>query len=203
MSDGASDQGRCGRTTRRGGRCTAYRTFGYASCAQHLTAEERAVYDQHRAQPTPFDQVWADPAEPACWRWPVLDVAVLLDIACEGLIEGARALILNAPTGALAVQTWQEDLCAICGRRDRRGLVLDHDHATALIRGYLCRSCNVREAHTGGVFDLYRQRNPATMLGVREQYWNDVAEALNPESLQPTPPPTDRWRKNPAAGIGL
>ncbi|PWR08600.1 hypothetical protein DKT68_15360 [Micromonospora acroterricola] len=112
-------------------------------------------------------------------------------------------MILSAPAGALAMQAWQEGLCAIRGRRAGRGLVLDHDHATALVRGYLCRSCNVREAHTVGVFDLYRQRNPATMLGVREQYWNDVAEALNPQSLQPTPPPTDRWRQNPAAGIGL
>jgi Recombination endonuclease VII len=32
--------------------------------------------------------------------------------------------------------------CEVCGREDRT-LVVDHDHATGLIRGHVCKRCNL------------------------------------------------------------
>jgi hypothetical protein len=65
-----------------------------------------------------------------------------------------------------------KDRCAICGRRCMQ-LRKDHDHATGLIRGWLCPSCNTSEGcdhGNEGIFAKYRERNPATMCGVRVEY---------------------------------
>lgn len=35
----------------------------------------------------------------------------------------------------------QNDACALCERKDKR-LVVDHEHSTGKVRGYLCHSCN-------------------------------------------------------------
>ena len=40
--------------------------------------------------------------------------------------------------------------CAICGRLPFAGLVLDHDHATDEVRGWLCGGCNVALGHYEG-----------------------------------------------------
>lgn len=36
----------------------------------------------------------------------------------------------------------QDNSCAICKTMPDRGLVIDHDHATGLVRGLLCDWCN-------------------------------------------------------------
>jgi hypothetical protein len=41
-----------------------------------------------------------------------------------------------------ALRKRQGNRCAICGRRARRALVIDHSHATNLVRGLLCGPCN-------------------------------------------------------------
>lgn len=172
MSEGASDLGKCGRTTKRNRPCTLPPVSSAPSCFNHLTPEERERHAAERAAPSPFDLIPADPAEPACWSWPVAVVADLAEAACAGLSDQTRAMVLSDGGALLAMDEWHQGRCAICGRR--AVLVLDHDHTTNLVRGHLCKSCNVREAHTGGVFELYRQRPPAAILGVREQYWSPL-----------------------------
>lgn len=74
---------------------------------------------------------------------------------------------------------WQAGRCAGCcnGCRAPIPLVLDHDHNTGLVRGYLCRSCNNAEGRSDAPrWRLWRSGwNPAALLGIEEKYggWND------------------------------
>jgi hypothetical protein len=36
----------------------------------------------------------------------------------------------------------QNNRCAICGRRSRKRLAVDHSHITGTVRGLLCNNCN-------------------------------------------------------------
>jgi hypothetical protein len=36
----------------------------------------------------------------------------------------------------------QGGVCAICGQAEKRGLHIDHDHSSGLVRGLLCGRCN-------------------------------------------------------------
>ena len=92
--------------------------------------------------------------DPACWLWPVPET---LGFADERSAESF-------------LDHWNHK-CAICGWRD--ATATDHDHSTGLVRGRLCHSCNVREGTSSdGVFVKYRERNPATILGVQIRYWS-------------------------------
>lgn len=37
----------------------------------------------------------------------------------------------------------QNGVCAICGRKDKNALAVDHNHETGKIRSLLCRRCNI------------------------------------------------------------
>ncbi|MCZ7434776.1 endonuclease domain-containing protein [Micromonospora sp. WMMC241] len=84
---------------------------------------------------------------------------------------------------------WQRGRCAICGGGGHQwapdfgagpDFVVDHDHHTALVRGWLCRSCNIGEARSDrGDAAKYRDRPPAVMLGVAVRYehpWYGLVE---------------------------
>jgi hypothetical protein len=116
-----------------------------------------------------------DALEPACWSWGAPPTA---DEYRTRLESGTGNERLSASTIRRIMSAWGEaqfdefhrDRCAICGIV-RRDLVDDHDHETGMRRGWLCRSCNTREGASGhDVFEMYRQRNPATILGLRLPY---------------------------------
>lgn len=90
---------------------------------------------------------------PACWSW-------------EFDPTTPRG---NAAEQFLRLSQWQDDRCGVCGCHD--AATEDHDHATGLTRGYLCRSCNHGEAVSGlRVFALYRWRHPTSILGLHLPY---------------------------------
>jgi hypothetical protein len=69
-----------------------------------------------------------------------------------------------------ALRRWQGGACAMCSA-SRGRLLVDHCHRTGLVRGLLCSSCNTAEGlGSSPAFAAYRERPPAAMLGVAEQY---------------------------------
>lgn len=83
-------------------------------------------------------------------------------------------------TATAALHRWQAGACAVCSATRGR-LVVDHCHATGLVRGLLCSSCNTAEGvGDARVFAAYRGRPPAVMLGLEEQYgsaWDGFGSA--------------------------
>ena len=98
---------------------------------------------------------------PACHRWELPSAPVPDHLTCTA-----------------ALRRWQAGSCAACSTTQGR-LVVDHCHATGLIRGLLCSSCNTAEGvGAARVFAAYRNRPPAVMLGLEEQYgsiWDGFA----------------------------
>jgi hypothetical protein len=69
------------------------------------------------------------------------------------------------------MDNWQAGRRAACGRMGAD--VEDHDHATGLVRGWLCRGCNISEGmnrYSGRLWREYRERNPASICGLVEVY---------------------------------
>lgn len=122
---------------------------------------------------------------PVCWGWPTElptaesvrqkffadaerkgytpgQAGVLWDLEC------AADALVGADGGVLA--RWQDGRCAICGRV--RDLVCDHDHATGLVRGWLCNSCNTTEGtnqEPDTIFSLYREPSLYTGSATRRR----------------------------------
>jgi hypothetical protein len=149
------------------------------SCRKHLTDSEHALLDVLTRQAAALDEPAKRAAlaerqrPPACWDWPVED--------------SHRTRTADDDGWGMLVE-WQAGRCAICGGRSQ---FLDHDHLTGLIRGWLCPSCNTQEGFApntpGTTFAMYRERNPATMLGVTIVYYSPFtgwAEPADPNRGQ-------------------
>lgn len=142
------------------------------SCAGHLNPEEGREYRRMKElYSAEFDRwflpAYSLPHVPACHGWPepeeVAEPAVDNDWirSHPSIREGLR--LLNK------MRKWQAERCAICGHRG--AAVEDHCHRTGLFRGFLCRSCNTREGLSPAtVFEAYRRRPPAVIVGYTYQY---------------------------------
>ncbi|REF00313.1 recombination endonuclease VII [Thermomonospora umbrina] len=195
--NGSPETGRaahlCTRTTLQGNPCAGYRVHWYPrhlpdpkACTGHLTRTERQAFEDDKlrrgeaALPLQLARGLFLNGHPACWSWPPLGYE------------------LDEEWGTTPLWGWQAGRCAICGRKTV--LVTDHDHRTGLIRGGLCSRCNTAEGLSNApVFVRYRDRNPASVLGIRQRYWDPIEKAY----AQPAPPPGDPWKNNPMKGIGL
>lgn len=71
-----------------------------------------------------------------------------------------------------ALLDFQGGVCAICAAFPE--LVLDHNHASLLVRGFLCHTCNVRLGH-------YRDSPP---LLASSGHWDHAAYIKNPPAKQ-------------------
>ena len=78
----------------------------------------------------------------------------------------------GAPNDGLCpIRTWQDGRCGLCGFRGN--LVEDHCHTSGLVRGMLCRSCNVREGVSSLNLEEWRGGvTVASLLGVLRLYVN-------------------------------
>lgn len=103
--------------------------------------------------------------EPACWQWLATDAAR----GIAATLDGA-----DFPEAKELLFAWQDSRCALCGRQDN-ALIVDHCHRTALVRGLLCRGCNVIEGKAGRDnprVNAYRSKHPALVLGLEVIYHN-------------------------------
>lgn len=57
--------------------------------------------------------------------------------------EAERAAYGLSVEELAALEERQGGRCAICGRKPKRRLAIDHDHRTGEVRGLLCRDCNL------------------------------------------------------------
>lgn len=97
-----------------------------------------------------------DAGEPACWQW---------------LGEPSPHLPL-APKNLPEMEVWQAGRCACCG--EVTPLVVDHDHWSGFVRGFLCRDDNRSDGgpqrQAEGRMAGYRQKHPAGWFGLRIVY---------------------------------
>lgn len=130
-------------------------------------------------------------ARPACWEWDASE-STLDAVRAEVLEDRARRAPADTPEAELhrdldweVFIVWHRHRCAWCDTVGQ--LEVDHDHTTKLIRGLLCSGCNFHEGyhcasrtkrartsyHYGAPSfgaDRYRQKNPATLLGLQRNY---------------------------------
>lgn len=185
----------CPVPTRAGRPCPNRLPVGESACWLHQPADERAATRSRKEERRVALEAWWDTTTPACHDWPVTE---------EDLLAAARAGAIEdhderQRVGWGVISTWQRGLCAICGEISHdwaRGItdwVLDHDHQTGLVRGMLCRGCNISEGcNDYGALRRYRERPPAAMLGVEARYQSPFTGWAAPEPEWLWSPDPDR-----------
>ncbi|GGU44865.1 hypothetical protein GCM10010289_76860 [Streptomyces violascens] len=130
-------------------------------CTDHPQAEEAgdaeqdAICDRCDERATAWDafEAMLDATEPACWDWPVPPY--------DPHQEPAQRF--------LAFHAGQ---CAMCGNQpagDEQHHE-DYDTDTRVVRGLLCTTCTAEAAEGGSHWDRYRDRHPATILGLTQTH---------------------------------
>jgi hypothetical protein len=158
-------------------------------------------------------------ANPLCWYWPTelpgraeVRRKFLGQAAGTGCtpeqtevlwkLECAADTLIGDEDGFLA--RWQAGRCAICGKA--RELVCDHDHATGLVRGWLCHSCNITEGtnqEPDTIFARYRERPPTAILGLAIRYLNPVTGEHAVPRVASATDWADKWTDAASEDIGL
>lgn len=127
---------------------------------------------------------------PACLTW---------DITAEDL---ARAADCPEHFAHVLLWNWQRGQCACCGEWSSQlvRLVRDHDHATGLLRGLLCKPCNTFEGYSLTAMDPSFSPDHGRLDGRRRSFdkWRASEENLLRVKL------VDRYRaSNPCSLLGL
>lgn len=144
------------------------------ACHMHQSREERRAQEVlERSLPDLwFVANWKAGARiyPACWEWPIPSTPL--------------ADIQEDQVRWYAFVDWHEGRCAACGGRCSEK-VLDHDHYTWMVRGLLCKSCNIQEGFSRSdfMFRRYRELPPAGILGYELEY---VSPFFNERRRRPT-----------------
>ncbi|MFJ3094637.1 endonuclease domain-containing protein [Streptomyces hydrogenans] len=229
--------GRCTATTARGTQCQHNGTSGPEDgpivCGGHLRGERRKARKEAEHAAKVRDFLALDPtrqaailrrtrffvtASPACWSWEIpADMATsqpsipAVGKGDEFISERTAEMLRRAYEDPEARQSallneWQAGRCAICEDSGSE-LVTDHDHATGLVRGMLCRSCNTREGFSyapgrQSVFAAYRERPPVALLGFTIRYF-DPFTGEYAEPVPPRPADYDPWAPENNALTGL
>lgn len=142
-------------------------------CGRHLPVELREIRDAGFAEEGRRHVERLATRDPDCWSWPADIGWAEVTEFYGGAVGDLRARFEAEEEHAvyMVLLAWQGDRCAVCSYRDPR-LVRDHDHETGMVRGLLCRSCNGLEPHDVGLFQKYRSRPPAQILGLRLRYYD-------------------------------
>ncbi len=183
---------RCGRPTRANRPCRNFRMAAdgreWPTCTVHATAEENAdCYATALRAQEEADRLLREFHQSmpvACWSWPVTDEH--RQRAAEAHACTTEAEAYRAAWHLLA--DWHAGRCAICGGRKD---FLDHSHQTGMVRGWLCRGCNIGEGfgdYPGGRFERYREKNPASILGIGIRYYDPFHGWAEPEADEPAEP---------------
>ncbi|MFD7068489.1 endonuclease domain-containing protein [Streptomyces sp. NPDC059913] len=141
----------------------------------------------------PTSLALAHDSDPACWTWRRRKLHL------PGFLEQLKDPKLRASAtedewreeALFYIGSWQNGRCAICGRStspraERRvdRLVVDHSRATGLVRGYLCSGCNSTEGRHNvkrPIYARYREKNPATIIGLEIPYKSSWGRLTAPE----------------------
>lgn len=172
---------RCGRPKANGQPCL--RRGG--PCGEHRTAEEARASlgwaQQEVKRRDAVDREWlgtTTQGRPTFTEAELLDRQGIPSCHTWQVPDGEVPHHLSATE---ALRRWQASVCAMCSASPDR-LLVDHCHRTGLVRGLLCSSCNTAEGLGGApAFAAYRERPPAAMLGVEEQYgspWDGCTVAV-------------------------
>ncbi|MEU3613549.1 endonuclease domain-containing protein [Streptomyces sp. NPDC006872] len=185
----------CGKLTKKGTACRRelhWWTEGckarYADgCWRHMG---EAFQEACAARKEAEDREWLAflYADPICWGWPMPDLQTLTEVSEDKATE--------------LLSLWQNGRCAICGHP--HDSIEDHDHTTGMVRGYLCRGCNIQEGiyrDPDCLFGKYREQHPTKMLGFRVRYWGPFADVYGSQISEAAE--ADKWADAASKDIGL